>query len=126
MRGVLTTYVCELCLLLTFVQLLGIRLKPSEIQAMVDEVDDDGSGELEYKEFVQIMTDLLTKTDTTKGQPASALPFEVTATAYRRCAMVPSLGTAFKADEVVLPTTESQVCQTWHVFPFPSLGPQQQ
>jgi hypothetical protein len=55
---------------------------------MVDEVDDDGSGELEYKEFVQIMTDLLTKTDTSKGQPASALPFEVTATAYRRCAIV--------------------------------------
>lgn len=51
---------------------------------MVSEVDVDGSGELEYEEFVHIMTNILTRSEGTSGQPAAALPFEVTATSYRR------------------------------------------
>ncbi|KAG6541318.1 hypothetical protein Mapa_017260 [Marchantia paleacea] len=42
--------------MLTAFTVLGLRTKRSEIEEMLAEVDADGSGEVEYAEFVQIMT----------------------------------------------------------------------
>eukprot|EP00884_Botryococcus_braunii_P021592 jgi/Botrbrau1/8116/Bobra.0308s0011.1 len=72
-------------------KLLGIQMRPSEIQAMVKEVDNDGSGELEYEEFVHIMTNILTRSEGSNGKPAAALPFEVTATSYRRKKLIEAM-----------------------------------
>jgi hypothetical protein len=37
-------------------KLLGINMKRAELEAMLAEVDHDGSGEVEYTEFLEIMT----------------------------------------------------------------------
>ncbi|BBN05841.1 hypothetical protein MPTK1_3g16360 [Marchantia polymorpha subsp. ruderalis] len=76
--------------MLTAFTVLGLRTKRSEIEEMLAEVDADGSGEVEYAEFVQIMT---TKMDSQSqeqeaknAQPGKAqpLPFPLLAQAYRR------------------------------------------
>ena len=48
-------------------KLLGVRATASEVTAMLDSVGDSDSGEIEYPQFVQIMTDVLTR------PPAQAL-----------------------------------------------------
>ncbi|KAL4429344.1 hypothetical protein ABPG77_005118 [Micractinium sp. CCAP 211/92] len=95
-------------------RLLGINMSQREVEGMLAEVDRDGSGEVEYPEFLEIMTIQLTKMAQQKvdasapparaaaaaagdgttqadgsGQGAglnmaSVLPFDVVATAYRR------------------------------------------
>eukprot|EP00195_Chlamydomonas_chlamydogama_P012417 CAMPEP_0202908874 /NCGR_PEP_ID=MMETSP1392-20130828/47499_1 /ASSEMBLY_ACC=CAM_ASM_000868 /TAXON_ID=225041 /ORGANISM="Chlamydomonas chlamydogama, Strain SAG 11-48b" /LENGTH=157 /DNA_ID=CAMNT_0049598399 /DNA_START=254 /DNA_END=724 /DNA_ORIENTATION=+ len=67
-------------------KLLGIRKTKAEIEELVNEVDHDGTGELEYPEFLEIMTDTLHRLseeaheEGNKGQ----VPFALMATAYRR------------------------------------------
>lgn len=43
------------------VQLLGLNVKKSDIEDKLAEVDLDGSGEVEYPEFIEIMTTTLNK-----------------------------------------------------------------
>ncbi|XP_024542984.1 uncharacterized protein LOC9634884 isoform X1 [Selaginella moellendorffii] len=70
-----------------------MHVKRSEVDRMLDEVDEDKSGEVEYPEFVQIMTtklDSQSKEDLEeeakpKVQP---LPFQLLAQAYRRKKMM--------------------------------------
>ncbi|EFJ32174.1 hypothetical protein SELMODRAFT_407440 [Selaginella moellendorffii] len=79
--------------LLTAFNVLGMHVKRSEVDRMLDEVDEDKSGEVEYPEFVQIMTtklDSQSKEDLEeeakpKVQP---LPFQLLAQAYRRKKMM--------------------------------------
>ncbi len=83
------------------VQLLGISMPPKEIDVLLHEVDRSGTGELEMEDFTQLMVLTLSRTaakasDHSKGQEKeqqsnqnmqqAALPFEVVALAYRRCA----------------------------------------
>ena len=42
-------------------KLLGLRATPSEVAAMLDSVGSQGDGEIEYPQFVNIMTDVLTR-----------------------------------------------------------------
>ena len=42
-------------------KLLGVRAAPSEVAAMLDSVGGSDSGEIEYPQFVHIMTDVLTR-----------------------------------------------------------------
>lgn len=68
-------------------KLLGLDVTKSEIGAMLDEVDEDGSGEVEYPEFIEIMTHTLSKLAHKKeedGQAGNQVPFALLATAYRR------------------------------------------
>lgn len=66
-------------------------MKKSEVVQLLEEVDKDGSGEVDYSEFLQIMTTTLGRNADEKeaaGQGASQadarLPFSLMATAYRR------------------------------------------
>lgn len=52
-------------------QLLGINAKKSEISQLLAEVDSDGSGEVEYPEFIQIMTSTLAKLSAKKEDEGS-------------------------------------------------------
>ncbi|GIL91967.1 hypothetical protein Vretifemale_19650 [Volvox reticuliferus] len=67
-------------------KLLGIRMKRTELAQLLAEVDHDGSGEVEYSEFLEIMTVTLQRlaeeddSDKNEGQ----VPFGLMATAYRR------------------------------------------
>ncbi|GIL65673.1 hypothetical protein Vafri_19343 [Volvox africanus] len=67
-------------------KLLGIRMKRTELAQLLAEVDHDGSGEVEYPEFLEIMTVTLQRlaeeddSDKNEGQ----VPFGLMATAYRR------------------------------------------
>ncbi|KAL2634804.1 hypothetical protein R1flu_006283 [Riccia fluitans] len=75
--------------MLTAFHVLGIRTKRSEMEEMLAEVDADGSGEVEYAEFVQIMTtkmDARSQEQEPRNQPGKAqpLPFPLLAQAYRR------------------------------------------
>ncbi|KXZ55409.1 hypothetical protein GPECTOR_3g60 [Gonium pectorale] len=67
-------------------KLLGIRMKRAELAALLAEVDHDGSGEVEYPEFLEIMTVTLQRLaeeeDTEKNE--GQVPFALMATAYRR------------------------------------------
>ncbi|KAG2496580.1 hypothetical protein HYH03_005402 [Edaphochlamys debaryana] len=67
-------------------KLLGIRMKRSELAALLAEVDHDGSGEVEYPEFLEIMTVTLQRLseeeDSEKNE--GQVPFALMATAYRR------------------------------------------
>eukprot|EP00798_Chlamydomonas_sp_ICE-L_P009789 gene9789-7675_t len=42
-------------------KLLGLNLKRSELEDLINQVDLDGTGELEYPEFLEVMTDTLYK-----------------------------------------------------------------
>jgi Ca2+-binding EF-hand superfamily protein len=61
-----------LLLLLPLLQLLGLQVKRSEIGELLAEVDSDGSGEVEYPEFIEIMTSTLSKLAEKKEQEGSA------------------------------------------------------
>ncbi|KAJ7294565.1 hypothetical protein O6H91_01G172700 [Diphasiastrum complanatum] len=67
-----------------------MHVKKSEVEKMLDEVDADGSGEVEYPEFVQIMTTKLesqsheVKTEVSATHKKQPLPFQLLAQAYRR------------------------------------------
>ncbi|GFR48180.1 hypothetical protein Agub_g10028, partial [Astrephomene gubernaculifera] len=67
-------------------RLLGIRMKRAELAALLAEVDHDGSGEVEYPEFLEIMTVTLQRLaeeeDSEKNE--GQVPFALMATAYRR------------------------------------------
>lgn len=52
-------------------QLLGIQANRAEISELLAEVDSDGSGEVEYPEFIQIMTSTLAKLSERKEQEGS-------------------------------------------------------
>jgi len=70
-------------------KLLGIRMKKSEIEELLAEVDHDGSGEVEYLEFLEIMTTTLQRlAEEREADEAHAgegqVPFALMATAYRR------------------------------------------
>ncbi|XRB04568.1 centrin-1 [Pycnococcus provasolii] len=82
-------------------KVLGYHIKRKECEALLAEVDRDGSGEVEYPEFVEIMTTKLSKrndeddddvSDAVKADAArakkKALPFQLLATAYRRKRML--------------------------------------
>ncbi|KAK3238995.1 hypothetical protein CYMTET_51048 [Cymbomonas tetramitiformis] len=73
---------------------LGVKMTRENVEAMVNEIDIDGSGEVEYEEFVQLMTqvkefeedDVL---DEKEGPPPArtsqpAVPFQLLSQAYRR------------------------------------------
>ncbi|KAL4458660.1 hypothetical protein ABPG75_013525 [Micractinium tetrahymenae] len=95
-------------------RLLGINMSQREVEGMLAEVDRDGSGEVEYAEFLEIMTMQLTRLAQQKGEAsppaasgagapcggsgpgaglnmASVLPFDVVATAYRRKKLIGAL-----------------------------------
>lgn len=66
-------------------------MKRSEVVALIEEVDKDGSGEVDYCEFLQIMTTTLGKNAESNedngsngAQKESSIPFSLMATAYRR------------------------------------------
>ncbi|KAJ9530706.1 hypothetical protein QJQ45_014871 [Haematococcus lacustris] len=69
-------------------KLLGIHMKKAELGELLNEVDHDGSGEVEYLEFLEIMTTTLQRlaeereADETQGE--GQVPFALMATAYRR------------------------------------------
>ncbi|GLI60317.1 hypothetical protein VaNZ11_002433, partial [Volvox africanus] len=79
-------------------KLLGIRMKRTELAQLLAEVDHDGSGEVEYPEFLEIMTVTLQRLaeeddcDKNEGQEKCGpsehkqgmVPFGLMATAYRR------------------------------------------
>ncbi|KAL6751056.1 hypothetical protein V8C86DRAFT_2789190 [Haematococcus lacustris] len=66
----------------------GIHMKKAELGELLNEVDHDGSGEVEYLEFLEIMTTTLQRlaeereADETQGE--GQVPFALMATAYRR------------------------------------------
>jgi hypothetical protein len=67
-------------------QLLGFHLSRDEVSAILSEVDHDGSGEVEYSEFIEIMTTTLARMEEKReeeGGEASPVPFALLATAYR-------------------------------------------
>jgi hypothetical protein len=53
-------------------QLLGLQVKRAEISELLAEVDSDGSGEVEYPEFIEIMTSTLAKLAEKKEEEGSA------------------------------------------------------
>jgi hypothetical protein len=58
--------------LLFLLQLLGLQVKRAEISELLAEVDSDGSGEVEYPEFIEIMTSTLAKLAEKKEEEGSA------------------------------------------------------
>lgn len=73
-------------------RLLGFRLSKKEIQELVDEVDHDKTGELEWTEFIEIFLETLRRLSEEKreeeelGEPGKTnqVPLALMATAYRR------------------------------------------
>ncbi len=73
-------------------QLLGVRATPSEVDDLLKMVDRQGTGDIGYQGFTQVMTNTMNKMDSEgvedDGGAAAlqaAVPFEITASAYRRC-----------------------------------------
>lgn len=85
-------------------QLLSISLPQKEIDALLSEVDNSGTGELEMDDFTQLMVLTLQrkaahasdhraqdrKQAKKQDMQQASLPFEVVALAYRRCAALAS------------------------------------
>ncbi|KAG1654696.1 hypothetical protein FOA52_003921 [Chlamydomonas sp. UWO 241] len=66
-------------------KLLGFKLSRTEIAEIVSEVDHDGSGELEFQEFLEVMTLTLLRISERKEQEAtSQVPMSLITTAYKR------------------------------------------
>ena len=74
-------------------RLLGFKMSKSEIQSLVDEVDHDHTGELEWTEFIEIFLETLRRVAEEKrdeeeagesGAQSSQVPLALMATAYRR------------------------------------------
>jgi hypothetical protein len=64
-------------------KLLGLSVNRAEVEAMLDEVDRDGSGEVEYAEFLEIMTKQLTRLAEQKEQQEAAAAAAAAAAAQR-------------------------------------------
>lgn len=67
-------------------ELLGMHMSKAEVKQVLDEVDRDGSGEVEYPEFLEIMTSTIQKLADRKekGEQGAQISFDLLATAYRR------------------------------------------
>ena len=55
-------------------KLLGMKVTKKEVAALLEEVDKDGSGEVEYPEFLEIMTCTLTKLAQEKEEGEGSAP----------------------------------------------------
>jgi uncharacterized membrane protein YgcG len=64
-----TTLMGICCVLRPVEQLLGLQASRAEVSRMLDEVDADGSGEVEYPEFVQIMSSSLKRLSERRAEP---------------------------------------------------------
>ena len=79
-------------------QLLGVRATPTEVEDLLRMVDRQGTGDIGYQGFTQVMTNTMNKMETSDdleddgGAAAlqAAVPFEITASAYRRQALAAS------------------------------------
>ena len=79
-------------------------MKRSEVTALLEEVDKDGSGEVDYDEFLQIMTTTLGRHAEDKPDESRRdqdgeehMPFSLMATAYRRKRLMEGLVSRDKA-----------------------------
>ena len=79
-------------------------MKRAEVVELLEEVDKDHSGEVDYYEFLQIMTTTLGRTADAKEKHVNAkedasdrLPFSLMATAYRRKRLMEGLVSRDKA-----------------------------
>ncbi|KAB1725474.1 hypothetical protein FNE60_30090 [Klebsiella pneumoniae] len=52
----------------TILQLLGVHVTEKMLKEIIDEVDEDGSGELEFSEFVQLSAKFLIEEDAEETQ----------------------------------------------------------
>ncbi|GAX82317.1 hypothetical protein CEUSTIGMA_g9746.t1 [Chlamydomonas eustigma] len=78
-------------------KLLGIQLTHHEIQEIVQEVDDEGTGELGIAEFLEIMTTTMHKlAEDESGTRQPTVPFGLVATAYRRKRLLEGIMTSDK------------------------------
>lgn len=94
---------------------MGISLPQKEIDALLSEVDNSGTGELEMDDFTQMMVLTLQRKAALandhraqdRQQPKkhdmqqASLPFEVVALAYRRCAALASGATAIVGSNTI-------------------------
>lgn len=70
----------------------GVRATPTEVDDLLRMVDRQGTGDIGYQGFTQVMTNTMNKMDSNDaleddgGAAAlqAAVPFEITASAYRR------------------------------------------
>eukprot|EP00854_Cymbomonas_tetramitiformis_P026069 gene26069-31928_t len=80
-------------------EFMDIKVSPKELAEIIAEVDRDGSGEIEYTEFVEIMTSSLETISKRKAKTAGedeasdemVLPFPLLATAYRRKQLITAM-----------------------------------
>ncbi|KAK9869020.1 hypothetical protein WJX84_001752 [Apatococcus fuscideae] len=80
-------------------QLLGVRATPTEVDDLLRMVDRQGTGDIGYQGFTQVMTNTMNKMDSNDaleddgGAAAlqAAVPFEITASAYRRHKLIEAL-----------------------------------
>ena len=54
---------------------LGFEPKKEEIQKMISDVDDDGSGTIEYEEFLKMMTHKILNRDPKDSQRYKVYPY---------------------------------------------------
>ncbi|KAK9847549.1 hypothetical protein WJX84_004965 [Apatococcus fuscideae] len=80
-------------------KLLGVRATPTEVEDLLRMVDRQGTGDIGYQGFTQVMTNTMNKMDSSDdleddgGAAAlqAAVPFEITASAYRRKKLIEAL-----------------------------------
>lgn len=74
-------------------QLLGIRIGPTGIAALLDKVDKDGTGEIELGEFSEMMTEQLAQLaqGAESASAAGLLSLDVVVVGYRRAKLLQAL-----------------------------------
>ena len=107
---------------------MKVPLKPSGssrqqkiVEKMFDEVDEDGSGEIDFHEFVEVMTHTMEQQTHEENEEASEkqekpLPFPMMAMAYRRRKLMEA--TTVGTDEVNLQTSTRHTCMLSCGSPF--------
>lgn len=94
-------------------QFMGFNISPQHLKDIIEEVDRDGSGEVEYTEFEEIITSALEEIQRRTGGGGHMVSFPVLATAYRRRKLLQAMvGTDEETRELMIDRTSKAISRS--------------